>query len=175
MKRFFSLLCLFCFGWLLWSCTSVESYTDVLEIKFKSLSFEKVIHPDLGILDMSVLVFSFIDGNGNIGDRYRDTTSRVCYTWYKKMPDQSYEPYVFPSGDVEQFNPIPFDHVMNKDEAQNKTIKGTIEATLFRPLNPQDVDTMRIGFYIVDRSKKESNVDYTPDFSILNLPDIIKK
>ena len=172
MKRSFSLFCLFCFVWLQMSCSN-ESFEDVFEISYKSLSFEKVSTP-LDSIDMAVLVFSFIDGNGNIGDRYNDKTSIVCYTWYKKLPDQTYEPYTFPSGDVEQFNPIPYSSVMDKDQAQNKTIKGTIQALLFRPTNTQGLDTMRIGYYIVDRLKKESNIDFTPDFSILDPQDIEK-
>jgi len=165
----------------MWSCSN-ESHTDVLEIKFKSLVFEKYPHPDLGtLIDRSLLTFSFIDGNGNIGDRNRNNTSVVYFTWFRKLPDQSYEPYEFPSikpgepGIIEQYNVIPYSDVMNKDGGQNKTLKGTIKVTLFPPVNPQNTDTMRIEYYIVDRTLKKSNVDYTPDFSILNLQDIITK
>jgi len=171
MKKFFSLLFVFCFGWLLWSC-STEYHTDIFEIKFKELSFGNVIIEDVA-QDRAVLQFSFIDGNGNLGTGKSDENSRIYYTWYKKLPDQTYEQFVFRSGTIEQHNTIPHSNVMNRDEAHNKTLKGTIKAYLVRPLDPEDIDTMRIEFYIVDRLKNKSNVEYTPDFSILNLQDII--
>ena len=61
---------------------------------------------------------------------------------------------------------IPFDQVMYKEEAQNKTLKGSMEVELSTPKNPADVDTMYVEFYIVDRSKNESNVERSPKFSI---------
>ena len=163
--------------WCLWGCGRLHSYSDIPEIGFKSLSFEYVttdLDPEL----MAVLCFSFVDGDGDIGVRYPfDTISRIHYTWYKKLPDMTYEAYQFPkTGIINNSTAIPYSSVMNKDEAHNKTLKGTIRIALITPNNPQDVDTMRIEFYIFDRSRNKSNIEYTLDFSILNPPtEPIKK
>ena len=170
MKTIYSL---FFIGLFLCSC-KVESYEDVLEIEFKSLSFEEVSTP-LGIETKAILVFSFIDGNGNIGARERDmngtivSLSKIHYFWKKKLPDGSDEPYgpleieiwkqdgLKDTVRIEGTTAIPYNQVMNKDEAHNKTLKGTMEIALFTPLNlPSDVDIMRIRFYIVDRNGKGS-------------------
>ena len=172
MKKVLSLLCVCGFvGGCLWSCGRNVSYSDIPEISFKSLVFEDRIDPDLGKARFSVLTFSFIDGDGDIGVRSPDdANSKIHYIWYKKLAGK-YEPYQFASGTVADSTDIPYSSVMNKDDANNKTLKGAIEAALSPPLNPQGVDTMRIEFYIFDRARNKSNVEYTPDFSILNPPE----
>ncbi len=167
--------------WCLWGCEKNGTYSPIPEIHFKSLSFDSVKN-DLGGIDPMVdLTFSFVDGDGDIG--VRDTTtlegriSKIHYIWYYKKADGTYETYAFKSGITENTSQIPYSEVMNKDEAQNKTLKGTIEALLIRPrkpYEPSDVDTMRIEFFIVDRAKHKSNIDYTPDFSILNIAAEVK-
>ena len=177
MKTIFSL---FFLGLLLYGC-KVESYEGVLEIEFKSLSFEDVSTP-LGNEIKALLVFWFRDGDGNIGAREIDMSgtvlslSRIHYFWEKKLPDGSYEPLEieirYPNGLIDTVRiegnvPIPYHQVMNKDEAQNKTLQGTIEIGLSTQFSvPPDIDTMRIGFYIVDRNGKISvpkGLDRAPD------------
>ena len=173
-KTDLSLFCMVGFiGWCLWSCEPIRSYSEIPEIHFKDLVFEDRIHPDMGIIQYAVLTFSFVDGNGDIGvsPQDKDAISCIHYNWYTKLPDRTYELYQFPDTTVISSTPIPYEEVMNKDEAHNKTLKGTIEIALFAPtINLQDVDTMRIEFYIFDRARNKSNVDYTTDFSILNPP-----
>ena len=170
VKSVLSLICVVGFiGWCLWSCESPHSYSEIPEIHFKSLSFEYItteLGPDL----KAVLTFSFVDGDGDIGVRTRyDTVSKIHYKWYKKYPDMTYEMYQFPDTTIIS-SEIPYDEVMNKDEAHNKTLKGTIEIALTAPTKIQDIDTMRIEFFIFDRARNKSNVEYTHDFSILNPP-----
>ena len=175
MKTFLYLLCLFCLGWCVCNCSRVQSYSDVPEIGFVSLSFENVTTA-LGTDRMAVLVFSFVDGDGDIGVRSRshqDSISKIHYTWQKKLTGGTYEPYKFPKTGTTDSTAIPYNSVMNKDEAQNKTLKGTIQIALYAPDKPQDVDTMRIEYFIFDRAGNKSNVDKTPDFSILNTSDTI--
>ena len=172
VKRVLSLICVVGFiWWCLWSCEPVQSYSKIPEIHFKSLVFEDRLDPNKNIIKTAVLTFSFIDGDGNIGVSPQDidSISRTHYTWYKKLSD-SYEPFQFARGTITASTAIPYDDVMNKDEANNKTLKGSIEIALLAPSKPQDIDTMRIEFFIVDRARNKSNVDYTPDFSILNPP-----
>ena len=162
-------------GWCLWGCEPPRSYSAISaipEIHFKSLVFEDRILPEqTRPIRYAVLTFSFIDGDGDIGVRKqdRDSVSRIHYTWYQKLPDMdSLVPHKFSSGFTAQSTAIPHESVM--DRVQNKLLKGTIEIALFAPTNIQDVDTMRIRFYIVDRAKNSSNEEDTPDFSIQNPP-----
>ena len=169
MKRILSLFFM-CgiVGWCLWCCGRIHSYSESPEIHFKSLVFED----GTSTLRYAVLTFSFIDGDGDIGVSSQDidTISRIHYTWEKKMPDRTYVPHQFNNGITTQSAKIPYAEVMNKNEANNKTLKGTIEITIEAPINIQGIDTMRIEFFIVDRAKNNSNVDYTPDFDIQNPP-----
>jgi len=173
IKSFLPWLCIFGFvGTCLWSCERVQSYPCVPDICFLSLTFEDITTP-LGIDKMAMLTFSFIDGGGNIGVRFNDSISKIHFTWDKKMPDGGYEHYQFPNtGTINDSIAIPYNNVMNKDEAQNKTLQGTIRVALVPPniSQEQKIDTMRIEFYIFDRAKNQSNIEYTPDFSILDLP-----
>jgi len=180
MKRFLTLLCIVGFGCCLWNCSPVQSYSEIPEIHFKGLTFEDRIDPDLEIIIPSaILTFSFIDGDGDLGVRpidalYEETRiSKIYYTWYQKMPDRTYVPYQFENGETISSD-IPYDEVMNKENAQNKVLKGTIQIGLDMPSQTQDIDTMRIGFYITDRARHQSNIEYTPDFSILTTSGTIQ-
>jgi len=172
MKKVLSMFCVFgFFGWGLWSCGRIVSYSEIPEIHFKGLSFGDFSTNDVTNY-MAILTFSFIDGDGDIGVKSPDdSTSKIHYTWFKKLSDRTYEPYQFASGTIADSSAIPYNSVMNKDDANNKTLKGTIQIALFPPNKPHNIDTMRIEFYIFDRARNKSNVDYTPDFSILNPPE----
>ena len=173
MKTVLPLLCVLGICWCLWGCERAQSYSEIPEIQFKSLSFDSIYYPDIGLLEKAILTLSFIDGDGDIGVRSSDSVSKIHYTWYKKMPDRTYEPFQFPTGPNDS-TAIPYKSVMDKDEAQNKTLKGIIEIVMDPPYKPQGFDTMRIEFFIFDRAKHKSNVEYTPDFSILNKSDLGK-
>jgi len=172
-KTFFALLSMFGFiGWCMWSCEPLQKYSDIPEIHFKKYTYEdRWDDLDQAFLKKSVLTFSFIDGDGDIGVRFQDSISKIHFTWYKKLSDGVYEPYKYPKGTVTDSTAIPYSSVMNKDEAHNKTLKGTIEIVISTPEKPKGVDTMRVEFYIVDRARNKSNIEHTPDFSILNPPD----
>ena len=168
IKKIFHLLCMlgFCV-WCLESCNPPESYSKIPEIRYKSLQIVDKMHPDLGIFKNAVLTFSFIDGDGDIGDpNVKNAVSRIHYTWYQKLIDGTYKPHQSVSGAITDSTAIPYDQVMDRSEAQNKFLKGFIEITLEAPTNiPQGVDTMRIEFFIFDRARNKSNVEYTPDFN----------
>ena len=176
MKTTFFLFCALCLGLALLSCEH-EEYTDVLQIGFISLSFEDVHHPDIGTEKKAILIFSFIDGNGKIGARDDNNISKIHYTWYKKLANGNYDTYQFLSGKITDSIAIPYRSVMDKSEAQNKTLKGTIKMELSPPLQRPDADTMRIGFFIFDRdgkrslTEKEDSIEYTREFHIKEIFD----
>jgi hypothetical protein len=159
------------FGWCLWSCSSIESHPPVPEIHFKKLVIKDSLYKDMGVNKIAVLTFSFLDGDGDIGVSPQDvdSVSKIHYTWYKKLPDMTYEPYQF-GKTTSQASDIPWNSVMDKTEAQNKLLKGVIKVELFTPTELDGVDTMRIEYYILDRARSKSNIDHTPDFSMQNPP-----
>jgi len=174
MKTVIPLLFALCFGWCLWSCEPVQKISEIPEIHFKKYAYEDrwdALYD--AYIKKSVLTFSFIDGDGDIGVKSRyDSISKIHYTWYKKLSDGLYEAYQFPmTGAVTDSIAIPYGSVMNKEEAHNKTLKGTIEMVISTPEKPKDIDLMRIKFYIFDRAGNRSNVEYTPDFSIQHPPE----
>jgi len=185
-KTVLSLLCMLgSVGWYLSGCGRIESYSEVPEIHFKKLVFVDSLDALGEILKKAVITFSFIDGDGDLGVRPQEKNpdgtykpggglSRVYYTWHQKKSDGTYEPYQFPEGDVTISSEIPYSSVMDKSEAQNQTLKGTIQIKLDTPKKPKEVDIMRIEFYITDRANHQSNIEYTPDFSILNPSESIE-
>jgi len=174
-----SVLPLFCLigvaGCCLWSCETVQKYSNIPEIHYKHLVFVDRTD-DLGeTFKNAVLTFSFIDGDGDLGvkpqDKPSDRVSKIHYTWYSKHSDNTYQPYKFPNDSINLSSEIPYNSVMDKSEAHNKVLKGTIEIELSTPIEPKGVDTMRVEFYIADRARNQSNIEYTPDFSLLNIPE----
>ncbi len=168
MKTVFSILGIICIGWGMWSCKKINSYSDIPEIRFKKLTSGQK-NTALGIVDVTFLTFSFTDGNGDLGVRdttTTDTLSRVYVIWQEKLTDGTYKDYTFINGNGTTIQPyrIPYDYRMNKDDAQNKVLKGEIEVMLFNPI--ASLDTVRLEFYIMDRALHKSNVDHSPNFKL---------
>lgn len=172
-KKGFFILGVLCTGWCMWSCEKNISYPDIPEIHFKGLNVDIIGGNSAGSIQKTAdLAFSFVDGDGDLGVRdedTRDTLSQIYITWQKKLADGTYENYEFDEGSVIQMFRIPYDDVMNRDEAQNKVLKGTVRITMDAPLNPpDDMDTVRLEFYIMDRALHSSNIDHSPDFSMMD-------
>jgi len=183
IKSVFPLVCAFGFaGWCLWGCKPIKPYPEIPEIHYQKLIFEDRTDDLEEIFKKAILTFSFVDGDGDLGVRPEEKNpngsyrpgggySRIYYTWYRKISGETYDPYTFPSDSITLWSEIPYHSVMDKSEAQNKVLKGEIEIELDTPRELQGLDMMRIGFYIVDRARNKSNIEYTPDFSILNPPE----
>jgi hypothetical protein len=159
------------------SCEPIQRYSEIPEIHFKKLVFEDRTDPLDETFKKAVLSFSFIDGDGDLGvpEKATERDSKIFYTWQQKLSDGTYASYQFTDGTITQKSEIPYNSVMDKSEAQNKVLKGTIEIELETPKKPQGIDIMRVEFYITDRARNQSNIEYTPDFSILNPPDELQK
>ena len=178
IKTVFRLLCaLGIVGCCVWSCSRIQSHSEIPEIHFKEIVVEDRLDTLGNVTRMANLTFSFIDGDGDLGVRPIDIAlderiSKIYYTWYEKMPDMTYDRYQFADGNTTIATDIPYEEVMNKYEAQNKVLKGTIQI-LFDTPKQQGLDTMRVEFYITDRANHQSNIEYTSDFSILNTSESI--
>ena len=165
-----SIFCSFCVGFFLLGCTA-ESFVDVLEVSFKSLSFEYVTAGGQ-TEERGIIIFEFLDGNGNIGAKDGEkSSSRIYYKWEKKISDGVFEPFMIEVDILDKDGNIigtekkqeegsmlfPYRQVMDKDGANNRTLRGTIDIAILLPLAPaDDPEIARIGFYIVDRNGKKS-------------------
>jgi len=151
------------------SCVKTEPVLPIPEITFKSLevyyAYDTLLEQYLPIGE---LVFSFIDGNADIGlyeeDVIDDTTGwdernyNVFLTPYQKL-DTLY--YLIES---DSSNPPPYYTIWHNTKldrvGQNKTIKGTITLTLS---DMPQYDTIRYEFFIRDRAGNDSNLETTSD------------
>jgi hypothetical protein len=174
-------------------CAKIESHAGKLEVTFVNLSFE-VVQTASDPEEKAILKFDFLDGDGKVGARSgNNDRSRIHYEWYSKYHDDKFLLHfnkLDEEGDstfVTGSYPIPYNEVMDRDEANNPTLRGSISIQLLLSHLYDDpkmigVDSMRIKYWITDRNGKESNEDYTPIFSVrdsignISVPkEIIKK
>ena len=161
-----------------WRCQKIEKVSDIPEIEFKSLTFEKQLDT-LGYNTLATIEFSFIDGNADLGvyDEINADSSLpdsmrygIFINFYEKLNGSYIQRYFvqeidsFPYLDTLTLNMLlPYDEKLDRT-GQNKTVSGIIRAgiTLTTSL---PYDTMRFEFYIRDRALNKSNVQYTTDFT----------
>ncbi|GHT22473.1 hypothetical protein FACS189430_04300 [Bacteroidia bacterium] len=169
LKAYFLVIALFSIG--LWACKKNISYSEIPEIHFQKLVMKVYKADDLGnLLKEAKVTFSFADGDGDLGTfpNTNTKTSMIHYSWMKKQADGQYIPHIFSSGSASDTLSIPYDKVMDKDEAYNKLLKGVIDMKITIPyVGAADMDTVRLEFYITDRAEHSSNVAISPDFSVL--------
>ncbi|MDR3094106.1 MAG: hypothetical protein LBU62_05640 [Bacteroidales bacterium] len=169
LKAYFLVIAVFSIG--LWGCEKNTSYPEIPEIHFQKLVMKVYKADDLGnLLKEARVTFSFADGDGDLGviPDTNDKTSLIHYSWMKKQADGQYVPHIFSSGSASDTISIPYDEVMNKDEAYNKLLKGVIDMKITIPyVGVADMDTVRLEFFITDRANHSSNVEISPDFSVL--------
>ena len=143
------------------SCLKREEYPIEPHIEYKN--FVKYVN-NAGIEDKGTLIFSFTDGDGDIGLTAGDTLSP-----YNKDGDYYYNLYIFykemQHGFLTQIDlPMPFHTRLPviTPSGHNKAIKGEMEVKLdiYNPLSIYD--TICFDFYIVDRALHVSNTVSTP-------------
>ena len=76
-------ICILGLGLCMWSCDKAQSYSAIPEIHFKSLLFDSIYVPEMGMEEKAFLTFSFIDGDGDIGTRtpYDSISNKIHHTW----------------------------------------------------------------------------------------------
>lgn len=145
------------------SCETTEEFSEIPEIKYKDFYLTPGV-PGMTIATGN-LVFSFIDGNGDIGN-YDENSGEVV--------DQNADSLnMFVQGlskDGENF--VPFTNIsINlpylEEGIYRKTIKGEIIIEV--NLTIQTPDTLKYSFYLVDRAKHQSNTEITPVLIISEL------
>ena len=140
------------------SCEPFEKVSEIPEVSFKS--FELFEIDTLGShIKAGELVFSFIDGDADIGLHSGNTEDTLNFFLvpYEKL-DNVYEPIV--DADTLKYG-IRNDEKLTR-VGQNKTIKGEIKLQIYYFLTPP-YDTIRYDFYIIDRAGNKSNIESTTD------------
>ena len=150
------------------SCKKIQSYPDIPEVHFKSYTAKNSVDL-LGNETKAVeLVFTFIDGDGDIGLKQTDTISPYIGE-YKNNYFSTL--YVKENGEYKKIENIAVSNYTIpyiEPQGQNKTLKADVKVKYeYTILSANDslfsYDTIMYEFYIVDRALNQSNIDSTCD------------
>ena len=153
----------------------IQPVSPVPEIHFKSLKAGLYADTSLGnqLLPGAVLVFSFQDGDADIGvdpSVASDTSlpDSITYNIFLKpfyKIDSIYYPVKRDTSLPPPFYRILYDPKLDR-VGENKTIKGNISINI---IDLPVYDTIRYQFYIKDRANHRSNVETTTDIGVKGL------
>ena len=156
------------------SCLKPESYPNEPILKF--LSFESSMYPT-ELADSGKLIFSFTDGDGNIGLGQNQLDSPFnpgsfyyhnCYINYYEMMDGDWVRATSdPQGNNSSFaDSITYSYRIGNmtPVGQNKALKGEIEIVLepfyFNPISNHS-DSIKYSILLIDRSLNHSNLIFS--------------
>jgi hypothetical protein len=163
---------------LLNSCKEKEIYSNIPLLDYNSVYFLQSDGKD----SLMKLIFSFKDGDGDIGLGSADTFAPFnpvfdslteaslnkyyfnCYVGYKEKVGGVFVPYI-PIGSTDTFA-YNFRVQNLTPEGRHKAIRGELELDI--PISPSqrqslfDTDTVIYSIYIYDRSLNQSNEIETP-------------
>jgi len=166
MTRGFSIFFILFAGWVLFfSCRKIESYPEIPFIEFKSFTLQDTVDLLGNPGKAGELVFSFVDGDGDIGLPQPDPTStdttnyNLFFTLYEKLDGEFIK---VDEDDLE--TPINYRIPFIEMEGQNKTLKGEIQVDFIYLIIKYD--TIKYEFYLVDRALNQSNVETTPEIPL---------
>jgi hypothetical protein len=162
----------FIFVFLFSGCPEIEVIPETPEIEFLSFTITEDID-DLGndIL-LGELIFSFQDGDGDIGLPDPDTIvpgDTTQYNLFFTMYEKSEGEYILLDEDelgAPLYYRIPY---IEPREGQNKILRGEIKIDFEYPTIKYD--TIKYDFYITDRSLNKSNIESTTDISFTEWKD----
>ena len=148
------------------ACERIEPADPVPEIGFKDLTVDDsydTIGDEPVEIKACELIFSFIDGDGDIGlieDPYDSIEPKNVFI----IPFEKLEGSYYRNDELDTLSFwIKHDEKMER-VGQNKTLKGEIKVkfSYFKNLI-SDYDTLKFDFYITDRAENKSNVESTTD------------
>jgi hypothetical protein len=139
------------------SCEPLERVSNIPEIQFKSLSAPYLVDTSAIIYHAVDLVFSFKDGDSDIGtDRDSAADPNLFLIPFEKVDGvyDSLDPVVYGK---------PYKILKNELLNTGRTVRGEIKVQIPYFLYPPPFDTIRYDFYIIDQAGHESNVATTSD------------
>lgn len=156
----------------LFSCRKTETYPEIPEIEYQSFFFRDTtdILGNEGLVGK--LVFSFVDGDGDIGLKQPPDSAEPGDPEYSNLFFTLFDMQdgiLVEIGDDELKFPLHYRIPYLEPQRMDKSITGEVEVEFTYLLF--DYDTIKYDFYITDRAGHESNIESTPTFI---LPDISK-
>lgn len=149
--------------YIIFSCERIEEYPDEPVIEFQSFLLKDTIDELDNQIKLGKLIFSFTDGDGDIGLSAGDTLPPYCDTC-----DYHYNLFIslFEKTDSEFYEadlqiPLYYRIPYAVQDGQNKTLKGQIHINF--EYNSILYDTIKYEFYMVDRALHQSNIETTPE------------
>lgn len=153
---------------IIFSCKEKEEYPVVPEITYKSYQAYAFIDT---VLDNKTvkgeLVFSFVDGDGDIGSYYDGEVVETADSGEYDLYIQKYTLQNNVFNAVEE--PLKYYLPYFEPEEKNSFLKGDVTVT-FNYFNLK-ADTFYYEFFIYDRKKNKSNIELTKTFDLI--PDSI--
>ncbi len=149
------------------SCQKIVKVSPVPEIDFKSFKVSDATDTLGNPIKLGELVFSFIDGDADIGVEQSVQPGDTNYynlflIPYKKIDGEYIKIDVDPNLPPLNYR-IAHDPRMDR-VGQDKTLKGEITLDIqYQSIPPYD--TIKYDFYIVDRAMNKSNIASTRDIT----------
>ena len=155
------------------SCRKVEEFSEIPKIEY--MDFTGLYNPELEIYDRGVLMFSFEDGDGDIGLNSTDTYSpfnpgseyyyNLIITYFEMQNGILTEvPITWFNPETEEYDTLSLSaRIPNlTPDGTHKAISGEIQDTLFIYNFNSVYDTILFEAYIYDRALHKSNIISTP-------------
>lgn len=155
-------------GMLINSCRKFEEFPDIPEIEYDN--FIVLVNQQTGITERGVLIFSYTDGDGDLGLASGDTLPpynsegdyyyNLIIKYYEKQFGEFVEvPLLSWNADSSYYDTLTFNSrfPVLTPETGNQAIKGVFADTLFiyNPLS--SFDTIKFKAFIYDRALNKSN------------------
>ena len=162
------LILLLFIGTVVLSCRKFEDFPDIPEITYNN--FIVLMYMETGITERGVFIFSYTDGNGDLGLDKGDTLIpynkdgdyyyNLLIKYYEKQYGVFIEvPILSWNSDSSYFDTLTFNSrfPVLTPESGNQAIKGVFNDTLFiyNPLS--EFDTIKFKAQIIDRALNKSN------------------
>lgn len=156
------------------ACKRFEEFPDIPAITYDN--FIVLVNPETGITERGVLVFSYTDGDGDLGldkgdtlppyDKDGDYYYNLLIRYFEKQNGEFVEvPVLSWNSDSSYFDTLTFNSrfPVLTPSSGNQAIKGVFEDTLFiyNPLST--FDTIKFKVSIIDRALNTSNEIETPE------------
>ena len=164
---FKNIILLFIIASVFYACKKKDVYPVIPEIKFEN--FLTITNVGQSFPERGVLIFSFTDGDGDIGLYQSDTLPpydfNLFISYFEIQNGDTVEVFLTQTdpatGDVDTLNfngRIPILTPLGS----NKSISGEVEDTIFIHNPSSPFDTIMFKAYIVDRALHKSNTISTP-------------
>ncbi len=150
---------------LLFACDKPQSYPEIPDITFKSLSITDSVdnnNPNNSKKKL-LLTLKVIDGDGDIGIL---GDQNYIYPGFEDLKNANLFITLYEKKDGKFMAATPWNYgtpYLSKEEGQDKTLKADIEVSMEIPFQFYTYDTIQYRFYIYDRDKHKSNIGKTPE------------